>query len=379
MMAPNDDFADALALSGERVLIDESTRGAGREPGSPLPDHPTYKRSLWWSWTAPRTGSVSFVTRTGWAFLYLDGQLDGLQEAGRVARDAEPYRVEQGVRYRVVAGHNGGSELDIDLVMGPVGDLFDEAVELGSTAGVSWGGTLEFATREEFEPFHDGQLPVRSVWHRWTAPFSGTLEVTAGSAGGTRRAAVYQGSRIDRLSCEAEGDGVLELSVEQGREYRIVVDEHGAAQDHDYQLELELGPPGYAAWWESHFDPTMQDSGPEGDVDGDRRSNLLELTMGTDPTRFDAGPAMSFDYLNGYLRMKIVRPGSLEGWWHYFEVSEDLVTWHPTTGLDRIQYSSDNGDGTETFQVILSDYRRGDQPKLFFRPVPAPGRDPLNP
>ena len=53
---PNDDYADAVTLSGDQGAVDGTTAGASREPEEP--DYLT--RSVWYRWTAPSTGWATF-------------------------------------------------------------------------------------------------------------------------------------------------------------------------------------------------------------------------------------------------------------------------------------------------------------------------------
>jgi len=103
----------------------------------------------------------------------------------------------------------------------------------------------------------------------------------------------------------------------------------------------------------------------------------MELTLGGDPKRFDVGAAFTFDSWGGYVRLNVRRPAGLSGWHHWFEVSDDMAHWRPSTALDRLQYIEDHGDGTETFHVILTKFRIADHPHLYFRLAAEPGEDPL--
>jgi hypothetical protein len=53
---PNDDYADAVTLSGDQGAVDGTTAGASHEPEEP--DYLT--RSVWYRWAAPSTGWATF-------------------------------------------------------------------------------------------------------------------------------------------------------------------------------------------------------------------------------------------------------------------------------------------------------------------------------
>jgi hypothetical protein len=60
----NDDLATARVLTGVSGSVTGSTLGATDEPGEPA----TYGGGLWYSWTAPGAGTVTFDTCTGAGF-----------------------------------------------------------------------------------------------------------------------------------------------------------------------------------------------------------------------------------------------------------------------------------------------------------------------
>ncbi len=62
----------------------------------------------------------------------------------------------------------------------PAGDNYANRVKLEDVEGRITGSTL-LATREPGEPLHAGKPGARSVWYRWTAPFTGLM--TMGTTG----------------------------------------------------------------------------------------------------------------------------------------------------------------------------------------------------
>ena len=58
----NDDFANAIALTGTNVTVTGSNAGATFEVGEPLPDGAYGGKSIWWRWTAPGPGFVTVDT-----------------------------------------------------------------------------------------------------------------------------------------------------------------------------------------------------------------------------------------------------------------------------------------------------------------------------
>src|SRR5690606_10681756 len=66
---PNDDFADAILLTGTSGVVDVTVVDATYEPGELTPRHPEvspghFTGSVWWKLVAPSDGSLA-VTSTG--------------------------------------------------------------------------------------------------------------------------------------------------------------------------------------------------------------------------------------------------------------------------------------------------------------------------
>jgi Ca2+-binding RTX toxin-like protein len=58
----NDDFAAATTIDGRAGAVDGDNLGAGAEPGEPNPVGAGNGTSVWWRWTAPADGPVTFDT-----------------------------------------------------------------------------------------------------------------------------------------------------------------------------------------------------------------------------------------------------------------------------------------------------------------------------
>jgi len=379
LFPPNDLFADALPLSGERNEIripHYRTRAGHDEP------EPNGWNSLWWRWTAPHTGAMNIsLGKTDWAALHSGEKLETLLEVEKLGKGDGilQYRVEAGQSYWLAAGDYQGGELQIDLELGPAADFFDLAENLGNTSEVSREHSLADCSRENDEGRHAGAPPLASRWYRWTAPWDGKVDLSAVAEGENMRVAVYAGDVIGSLQDLASGDGHCSFEAGSGTEYRIVVDRDGdaweAATDHQFDLAIE--PPfRYRLWRQRHFDFRETGSAPGDDPDGDGRDNVMELTLGTDPKSFDAGAPVSFDLWNGLVRLGVRRRAGLHHCWQGFEMSEDMVHWIPAAQLEHLEEVVDHGDGTETFQVILTGFRISEHPQLYFRLVAGLGDAP---
>lgn len=216
----NDNFSDAVAITGTEGTSSGSTIDATSEPGEP--EHASVgSNSVWFSWTAPDTGLATFDT-FGSGFdtvlaVYTGTSVDELSPVA--ANDdtgglqSQVSFVTEGITYAVaVSGWNGATgNYDLNWTFDPEGgappndNFADAQVIEGATGQV--GGTNVVATMEPGEPAHDAN-GVASVWYRWTSPVDGGARFeTDGSAFDTVLA-VYTGESVDSLTLVAANDDV---------------------------------------------------------------------------------------------------------------------------------------------------------------------------
>src|SRR5690606_7735951 len=88
--------------------------------------------------------------------------------------------VTAGVTYHLQARYfgqdNGETTLGVGMVVPPSNDAFAAAANI---TGVAFQALADnrFATRENGEPLHAGEVGSRSLWWRWTAPANGRVTV----------------------------------------------------------------------------------------------------------------------------------------------------------------------------------------------------------
>lgn len=242
----NDNFAAGQVISGNTGSVNGSTVAATKEAGEPDHADNTGGKSIWYSWTAPGTGSATIDT-VGSSFdtllgVYTGGSVGALTLI--VSNDDIVLSVNQqsrvtfpavaGTVYRIaVDGYNdtspasGSVVLHWQITLG--NDNFAAGQVISGSAG-SVPGSSTGATKEAGEPAHAGNAGGRSIWYYWTAPSSGGVAIdTAGSSFDTLLG-VYTGSSVGALTLIASNDdfGGLTSSVSfaavAGTVYRIAVD-----------------------------------------------------------------------------------------------------------------------------------------------------------
>ena len=243
---PNDNFANAAALT-DGGTVTGTTAEATKELNEPTHEYGSPGQTVWYRWTAPRTGPARLDT-FGSSFrnvvsVYTGTRVDRLT---RVARGLPEYadftaaRFEfpatAGVEYRVQVDGNGpGAAGPFQLTLNrprPGNDDFARAVAIGGESG-SWSGLNAEATRETGEPVHNGAADGVSVWLAWTAPRTGQFRFDTAGRNFNSVLAVYTGTSVSALSYvasnEAEGglagaQSAVQFQASAGTTYRIAID-----------------------------------------------------------------------------------------------------------------------------------------------------------
>ena len=266
----NDNFADAAVVTGASGNTTGNNTEATMETGEPY--HAQWSSStetVWWSWTAPATGTAAFDT-LGSDFDTVMSAYTGssvssltlLSESDDAYPDSLPsrivFQVAAAATYHIaVAGYDVGDTGDITLnwayVTAPANDDFP-GTTISGTSGSSVFSSVN-ATREEGEPLH---VPVSddpdyagrsSLWWSWTAPSS--ANVTLNTNGSVRDEtstapntvlAVYTGSGVGSLSLVDYSDwypyNEVTFSAVEGTTYRIAIDGYDAYHESKGSIHL---------------------------------------------------------------------------------------------------------------------------------------------
>lgn len=154
----NDYFADRTPIEGTWISLTNSNLGSGKEPDESNHGGSNWGNSIWWTWTAPRSGNVSLRSSTGhWFGVYTGASLSDLVE---VAGGLTPvFTAEAGITYAIAAS-------------GPWGDA---ALTLALTS-------LKFTSPTHGAKFATGsEIPIRLTADPLEGPFT-KLEVFEGNS-----------------------------------------------------------------------------------------------------------------------------------------------------------------------------------------------------
>lgn len=237
----NDNFADAFGLSAVSTTAAFNSAGATKEDGEPSHAGNGGGASIWWSWTAPVSGTARIRTQgadfdtmiavyTGSAV----GSLSAIASNDDInfptdTQSQVEIAVTAGTTYRIAvdgfSGAAGNAELSIRYINTPSNDaVASAAVISGATGSVS--GSNVNATKAGGEPAHGGDAGGASVWYSWTAPSAGPAVFDATASSFTALVGVYTspdgGQSLNSIVQANGAPGAF--SAVQGTTYLIAVD-----------------------------------------------------------------------------------------------------------------------------------------------------------
>lgn len=180
----NDNFANAIALSGTSGEVSGTNLGATLEPGELYGE---LASTVWYEWTAPEDGSWRFQiedTLVVQVLAFVGDDVGDLRLVSNVSRPGEPvqFPAMQGDTYRIMVAspnaNSGGWKFD-KLIWhkseesNTGNDFFEHANTLtGVQRGSSWMSTGSGANVEPDEPQTTG---IQTRWWKWRAPATGTF------------------------------------------------------------------------------------------------------------------------------------------------------------------------------------------------------------
>ncbi|HWC59702.1 MAG TPA: hypothetical protein VHC44_08415, partial [Verrucomicrobiae bacterium] len=177
--------------------------------------------SMWYTWTAPSDGVVTFDTEGSTFDTLLDVYLGTNTPTffSRFENDDYLAKRTSQVSLQVSAGEilqisvngfqgaSGFIRLNWNLNPLPVNDSFTGATALSNTT--LWNAITDnniAATAEPGEPSHAGFAPSHSLWYKWVAPADGEVQMDTIGSDFDTVLAVYNGNSVSTLSQVAAND-----------------------------------------------------------------------------------------------------------------------------------------------------------------------------
>lgn len=212
----NDDFAKATTIQGANGSLTDTNIYGTLEPGEPRIQGLEGHNSVWYRWTAPQTGTVTFDTcgSSSGAFhpilgVYTGSSVDSLTVVAEsndsfcLERSQVWFTARAGTTYFVsVQGKYGetsftlGWEYSSTTTWTPQNDNFANAelsyVGTSFPSGLFIGSNMS-ATKESGEPNHAGNPGGHSVWYRFEAHSTGVVTVDTLGSGFDTVVGVYTG------------------------------------------------------------------------------------------------------------------------------------------------------------------------------------------
>ena len=226
---PNDDFAARITLSGSSVMTTGTNVLATAETGEPNPAAASGTTSVWWTWTATVTGTVTIDTfgsgynttlgvYTGSAVTALTLVADNDDTTG--VQSEVVFGVTAGTVYQIQVNGSGGATGSIALSIvevaapgPPPNDDFAARITL-SGSSVTTTGTNVVATAEAGEPNPAAVSGATSVWYTWTAQGTDTVTIDTFGSSYNTTLGVYTGSVVTALTPVAQNDDTTGLQSE---------------------------------------------------------------------------------------------------------------------------------------------------------------------
>jgi hypothetical protein len=259
---PNDNYAQATPIDGGLPYTGYGSNvGASQEDV----DRRAAGKSVWWSWTAPRSGAV-VVDTTGSTFdtviaVFQDSEtgpifLESDDQSGGYETSRLEFETTAGVSYHFEvdgvssmvfpATRVGEIVLHLDVLERPENDLFSEAISV-SGEEINVSGNNVGAGVESGEPSIAPNAGNHTVWWRWTAETNGWVWIDISGSSFNAIFSVYAGNYLNELSSVSINrveNGYLRrgyFEATASTPYLIAVDGIGDGTDNGDLLSREQG------------------------------------------------------------------------------------------------------------------------------------------
>lgn len=184
----NDSFYHSIQITGTSYLVQASTAGASLESAEPVRDpyYPNTRRSLWWCWTAPVSGTFAVRPSSDEIIIdlgiYVGDELSQLQRVAFASPGAHTtgsakcaFKAVAGVTYffSIHSVYSGAFTLQFLPANPPSNDDYANRIVLSGVDFTIDASNLD-ATHEPAVP-RDSVTSPSSVWYRWSAPADGVF------------------------------------------------------------------------------------------------------------------------------------------------------------------------------------------------------------
>ncbi|HEV2392942.1 MAG TPA: TlpA disulfide reductase family protein [Verrucomicrobiae bacterium] len=179
-LAPNDDFADAIQLTGTNLIAIGNNDHSTKEPGEP--DHAGNPggKSVWWTWQAPVTGFVTISTQGSVSSqsgsdldallaVYVGKSVSNLSEVASVEGSpaSTTFRVDAGKVYRIaVDGFTYDTPTDADS--GAI--KLSLSIQSGLPLAPAWGPLPDIYGNMVDSTSVAGKVVLLNFWATWCGP-----------------------------------------------------------------------------------------------------------------------------------------------------------------------------------------------------------------
>jgi uncharacterized delta-60 repeat protein len=257
----NDNFANATDLDslGTPGSYTDNNTGGTLEPGEPVIAATTGGSSVWYTWTAPTNGTVSFDT-AGSAFdtllgVYTGNTVSNLtlvsanDNVGGGSTSKVTFNAVAGTVFHIAVDGANGVQGSLNLnwsvtfpAAASANDTFTNATVITGGSGSIVGYNL-FATKESkfiptpppgtllLEPSIAGNAGGASIWYSWTAPSDGVVTINTLGSDFDTLLGVFTGTNVFQLFPVAQNDDFMEKRSSQvsflaqaGTTYKIAID-----------------------------------------------------------------------------------------------------------------------------------------------------------
>lgn len=223
---PNSSFTNRITLAGDVVTFEADFRGV--------------RDYLWWSWTAPFSGQVTFedLDRTEYRLDLFSGP----------SRDQltwiEGGRVQQGATY-IIRGAGFGAIGRFRLRLFPVpplNDNFSNSREISGNQFSDWI-CVPCATTEPGEPVSMRGTYGKTLWYSFVPPANGIITIFPGSGIWNWDATIFTGSSLDSLQeIKRPVWDFSQYAVQAGQSYHIRI-QSGVASPAASEIRFQFNIP----------------------------------------------------------------------------------------------------------------------------------------